>query len=124
MGKFVISPAKSGIKFNLKASNGEIVAASQVYASKKTCKIGINSVIANAPIAALEDQTEEGYAIEKHPKFELYVDKAGEFRFRLKAKNGQIVAVSESYKAKKSALNGIESVRKNAAEGNIVEEGF
>jgi uncharacterized protein YegP (UPF0339 family) len=47
-------------------------------------------------------------------KFELYKDKAGEFRFRLKAGNGEIILVSEGYKAKASATNGIESVRKNA----------
>lgn len=47
-------------------------------------------------------------------KFELYKDRAGEYRFRLKAANGEIVAVSEGYKSKPSALNGIESVRKNA----------
>lgn len=49
-------------------------------------------------------------------KFELYKDKAGEFRFRLKAGNGEIILASEGYKQKDSALNGIESVRKNAAD--------
>jgi uncharacterized protein len=49
-------------------------------------------------------------------KFELYRDKAGEFRFRLKAGNGQIILASEGYTAKASALNGIESVKKNAAD--------
>lgn len=49
-------------------------------------------------------------------KFELYTDKAGEYRFRLKAGNGQIILASEGYKQKSSALNGIESVRKNAQE--------
>ena len=48
-------------------------------------------------------------------KFELYKDKAGEFRFRLKASNGQTLLASESYKTKASALAGIESVKKNAA---------
>ena len=48
-------------------------------------------------------------------KFELYTDKAGEFRFRLKAGNGETILVSEGYKQKASALNGIESVKKNAA---------
>lgn len=48
--------------------------------------------------------------------FELYTDKAGEFRFRLKAGNGEIILVSEGYKAKASALNGIESVKKNAGD--------
>ncbi len=121
MGKFVIKQVPSGHKFDLKASNGEIIATSEVYTTEAACKKGVDSVIRNAPIANLEDQTIEGFAAEKHPKFELYVDKAGEFRFRLKATNGEIIAVSEGYKAKPSALNGIESVRKNAAEGNIVK---
>lgn len=47
-------------------------------------------------------------------KFEIYTDKAGEFRFRLKATNGQVILASEGYKAKASCLNGVESVRKNA----------
>ncbi|MBU3070441.1 YegP family protein [Aestuariicella sp. G3-2] len=49
-----------------------------------------------------------------HGKFELYTDKAGEFRFRLKAGNGENIGASEGYKAKAGALNGIESVKKNA----------
>ena len=122
MGKFVISPAKTGVKFNLKAGNGEIIATSEVYTTEAACRKGIASVIKNAPIAALEDQTVEGFKTEKHPKFEIYTDKKGELRYRLKATNGQIIAVGESYKGKKSVLNGVESVRKNAAEGNIVKE--
>ena len=47
--------------------------------------------------------------------FELYKDKRGEFRFRLKAGNGEVIASSESYKTKASALNGVESVKKNAS---------
>ena len=122
MGKFVIRTVKTGVMFNLKAGNGEIIATSEVYTTEAACRKGIASVIKNAPIAALEDQTVEGFKTEKHPKFEVYTDKKGEFRYRLKAKNGQIIAVGESYKAKKSVLNGVESVRKNAAEGNIVKE--
>lgn len=49
-------------------------------------------------------------------KFELYKDKAGEFRFRLKAGNGQIILASEGYKQRASAENGIDSVRKNSAD--------
>jgi uncharacterized protein YegP (UPF0339 family) len=52
----------------------------------------------------------------------MYQDKAGEYRFRLKARNGEIIAVSEGYVAKASCLNGIESVRKNAVEAEIVVE--
>lgn len=122
MGKFVIKPAKSGgFVFNLKAGNGEVIATSEVYNSLEACKNGIESVKTNAPIAALEDQTVEGFATEKNPKFEMYTDKAGEFRFRLKAKNGQIIATGEGYKAKSGCKNGIESVRKNAPDATIEE---
>ena len=114
MGKFVIRNTKTGIKFNLKAGNGEIIATSEVYSSEASCRKGIASVQKNAPKAAVENQTVEGYKVEKHPKFEVYTDKAGEFRFRLKATNGQIIAVSEGYKAIASCMNGIASVVKNA----------
>ena len=46
--------------------------------------------------------------------FEIYNDKAGEFRFRLKASNGQVILASEAYKDKSGCLNGVESVKKNA----------
>ena len=122
MGKFVMYATKTGVKFDLKATNGEVIATSEVYASAGSCKKGIASVAKNAPIAAVENQTVEGYAVEKHPKFEVYTDKSGEFRFRLKAANGQIIAVSEGYKAMASYLNGIESVKKNAVDAPIIVE--
>ena len=119
MGKFVIRKTNTGIKFDLKAGNGEVIATSEVYASEAACRNGVASVMKNAPVAAVENQTVEGYAVEKHPKFEVYADKAGEFRFRLKATNGQIIAVSEGYKAMASCLNGIESVKKNAVDAPV-----
>ncbi len=122
MGKFAVKTVKTGIKFNLKANNGEIIAVSEVYTTKSACLNGIESVRKNAPIAPVEDQTVEGFATETNPKFEVYVDKAGEFRFRLKARNGEIIAASEGYKAKASCLNGIESVKKNAPDAEIVQE--
>ena len=122
MGKFVIRNTKTGVKFDLKAGNGEVIATSEVYASQAACKNGVESVRKNAPVAAVEDQTVEGFAVEKHPKFEIYTDKAGEFRFRLKATNGHIIAVSEGYKAMASCKNGIESVKKNATEAAVVVE--
>lgn len=115
MGKFVVKTVASGVKFDLKAGNGETIATSEVYTSKGACMNGIKSVKKNAPVAAVEDQTVEGFATEKHPKFEVYQDKSGEYRFRLKATNGQVIAVSEGYVAKASCLNGVESVKKNAA---------
>ena len=122
MGKFVVKETKTGYVFNLKAGNGEVIAVSEVYSSKESCLKGIASVQNNAPVAAIEDQTKEGFETAKNPKFEIYTDKAGEFRFRLKAKNGQIIATGEGYKAIKSCLNGVESIRKNAPEAAIVEE--
>ncbi len=122
MGKFVIKNVKSGIKFDLKAGNGEVIATSEIYTSDAACKNGIESVKKNAPIAKLEDQTVENFETVTNPKFEVYNDKAGEFRFRLKARNGEIIATSEGYKAKPSCLNGIESVRKNAPDAEVVEE--
>jgi len=54
-------------------------------------------------------------------KFELYKDRSGKFRFRLKAPNGQIIAASEAYNSKTSAKNGIASIKKNAAKAEVVE---
>ena len=122
MGKFVIKETKTGIKFDLKAGNGEVIATSEVYTTESACKNGIASVTKNAPIAAVEDQTVEGYATQKNPKFEIYTDKGGEYRFRLKASNGQIIATSEGYKAMKSCVNGIESVKKNVVDAPTVKE--
>lgn len=122
MGKFTIKTTATGFTFRLKAKNGEVIANSEVYSSEASCRNGIQSVINNAPVAAVEDQTIEGFEVQKHPKFEIYLDKKGESRFRLKAKNGEIIAVSESYKAKSPCLNGIESVRKNVVDAVIEKE--
>ncbi len=55
------------------------------------------------------------------PKFEWFKDKAGKFRFRLVAANGEIIATSEAYNSKDGCVNGIESVKKNAPIAKIVE---
>ena len=70
MGKYVIKQAKTGYKFDLVATNGEVIASSQIYKSDSGLKNGIASVKKNAPVAAVENQTIEGYTAEKHPKFE------------------------------------------------------
>ncbi|MCR5825373.1 MAG: YegP family protein [Oscillospiraceae bacterium] len=122
MGKFVIKDAKGGVKFDLKAGNNEIILTSEIYNSLASCKNGIASVQKNAPVAALEDQTVKDFEKQKAPKFEVYADKAGEFRFRLKAGNNEIIGVGEGYKKKDSCLNGIESIRKNAVDAEIVDK--
>ena len=122
MSAFVVKKVNTGIMFNLKADSGQVIATAEVCTTAASCETSIESVRKNAPIAALEDQTVEGFAAAKCPKFELYTDKAGEFRFRLKATNGEIIAASEGYKAKESCENGIQSVRENAPVAEIVEE--
>ena len=67
MGKFVIKKSDAGTRFNLKASNGQVIATSEVYNSMASCKNGIESVRRNAPVAAVENQTVEGYAKESTP---------------------------------------------------------
>ena len=118
-GKFIITKAKNGeYTFNLKASNGEVIlTASETYTTLTACENGVASVKKNA-LSQIEDQTRNESA--KHPKYELYQDKAGEFRFRLKAANGEIIGKSESYKAKASAKKGIASIAKNAPDAPII----
>ena len=122
MGKFVIRKVNSGIKFDLKATNGQVILTSEVYTTEAACRKGIESVMKNAVTTNVENQTEEGFQVLTHPKFEMYQDKAGEYRFRLKARNGEIIGTSEGYTAKAGCLNGIESVKKNSADAEIVEE--
>lgn len=109
MGQFVIRQVATGVKFDLRAANGEVIATSEVYKTEAACRKGIESVRKNAPLAGLEDQTAGGRC--GNPKFELYQDRGGQFRFRLRARNGGIIAVSENYTVKSACLDGIAAVR-------------
>jgi len=122
MGKFVIRRVNSGVKFDLKAGNGQTVLSSEVYTTEAACRKGIESVKKNASLARLEDQTREDFRRQVHPKFEMYQDKRGDYRFRLKARNGEIIAVSDGYSAKAGCLGGMESVKNNAPGAEITEE--
>jgi len=115
MANFVIQRCSTGCRFDLLAANGQSVASSEVYASEAACRRGIDAVRATAPTAPVEDLSAPEQAL-PNPKFQLYLDKRGRYRFRLKARNGRIVAVSQAYRTKESCLEGIDSVRKNAAE--------
>ena len=121
MGKFVVRKTNTGVKFDLKATNGQVIATSEVYTTEASCLKGIESVKNNC-VGEIEDQTIENFEVKKHPKFEVYTDKSGEFRFRLKARNGEIIATSEGYTSKPNCLNGVESVKKNALEAEVVHE--
>ena len=114
MSQFVIRQVATGVKFDLKAANGETVATSEVYRTEAACRKGIQSVEKCAAAALLENQTQEGWVRESNPKFQLYQDRSGAYRFRLTARNGKVIAVSEGYATQTAALAGIDSVRKNA----------
>jgi len=122
MSKFVVHKSPSGFRFVLRASNGQTIATSEVYGKLPGCFKGIESVRRSAPVSHVEDQTLPEFRVLPHPKFEMYLDKAGQYRFRLKARNGKIIAVSEGYTNKAGCENGIASVKANAAEANVVSE--
>lgn len=121
VSRFCIRKTSSGYKFDLLAANGQVVLTSEVYSSRAAARKGAASVRLIAPAAPLENRTETPILPRPNPKFELYLDKAGKYRFRLKARNGKIVGVSEGYNNKSGGLNGIESVRINASEAEIEE---
>ena len=122
MGKFVIRTVATGWKFDLKADNGEVIATSEVYESRGACGKGIASVRKAAATQKIEDQTAQDPGKLTNPKYEVYEDRGGAYRFRLRARNGQIVAVSEGYASIHGCLVGVESVRRNAPEAVLETE--
>lgn len=111
VGKFDLKKSKDGrFVFNLLAANRVIVATSQVYSSSAAAMNGIHSVIANAEKAPVEDQTLKNYTPLGYPKWEIYLDKGNQYRFRLNASNGSCICHSQGYTTKASCKNGIESI--------------
>ena len=110
MAKFIVKQTATGFKFDLKTEAG-VIATSEVYASEAACKKGVESV-KNSVAGEVENQTVEGFETKKHPKFEVYEDKGGAFRYRLKATNGQIIATcgTLSYKTADEALAVVDAV--------------
>lgn len=120
MGKFLIKPTNDGkYMFNLIANNNQVICTSQVYASVANCKVGIESIRKNCAVD-VEDQTVEGYEIVKNPKYEIYTDVGGKYRFRLKASNGEIIAASQAYADRASCLKGIRSIGSHAPDADVV----
>lgn len=121
MNSYLIRPTSTGFKFDLKAANGQVIATSEVYRNVTACRKGIESVRVCAPAAPVEDRTEPDPKTLPHPKFELFADRSGQYRFRLKARNGKIIAVSEGYATHAGCEKGIESVRAQAADATVEE---
>lgn len=107
MGKFVIKTTATGFKFDLKAGNGQVILSSEVYTTKAACENGVESVKKNASDDA---------------KYERKESSNGKPMFNLKAGNGQIIGTSELYESEAARDNGIESVKKNTPDAEVVEE--
>ena len=129
MGTFIIKKTPSGaFNFSLLAANKQKIAvASQVYTTKAACKAGMTSLGKNAEKCIKEDRIEDKTLKKPEPKtcpkFEVYFDKAGLYRYRLIASNGESIAMSEEgYKSKSGVMNGIKSVSVNAVDAEIVDE--
>ncbi len=120
-GKFDIQRAKDGrFFFTLYASNHTAIAYSQLYSSSSGATTGINSVIANSPKAGIEDTTLKNPTSLPCPKWEIYLDKAEQYRFRLYAPNGQCVChASHGYTTKSGCKGGIESIKRFSAEARV-----
>jgi uncharacterized protein len=105
MGKFVIKKRTNGeYQFNLKASNGQDILASEGYSTKSACENGIESVRKNS-----QDDS----------KYERKTSTNGKYYFNLKASNGQVIGTSEMYESASGRDNGIESVKSNAPGASV-----
>lgn len=120
-GKWDIRKAKDGrYFFSLYASNHTVIAYSQIYSSSSAVMTGINSVIANAPKCEIEDTTLKKVISLPYPKWEIYLDKAGEYRFRLYAHNGLVIChSSHGYSTKSGCKGGIDSIRRFCVEARV-----
>ncbi|WP_374541608.1 YegP family protein [Flavobacterium sp.] len=107
MGKFVVRQTPTGIKFDLKAGNGQVILTSEVYTTKAACLNGVESVKKNS---------------QEDARFEKLDSKNGKPYFNLKATNGQVIGTSELYESVAARDNGIESVKKNAPDAEVIEE--
>ena len=106
--KFEVYKDKAGeFRFRLKAGNGEIILTGEGYKAKAGCLNGIESIKKNS---------------QEEKRFETYQDKKGEYRFRLKAGNGEVIGVGEGYTTADGCKKGIESVARNAKEAEIVDQ--
>jgi len=125
----VFYDAAGRLRFHLKAANGQIIAVSQSYGTKESALKGIASIKKNAPIANTADftgvtmpESTHRAGIVQDPVFEIQCNAPDKFRFHLKAANGEIITVSQSYLTRQSAEKGIASVKKNAPMAKIIDQ--
>jgi large conductance mechanosensitive channel protein len=106
----VYKDAAGKFRFRLRADNNEIVAVGEAYEKRQGCLNGIKSIQKNSG-APVEDTTIKGRPKLPNPKYEINKDAAGQYRFHLRAGNGQVIADSEGYEKKADCLNGINIIR-------------
>lgn len=105
-GKFEIKTDKAGkFRFNLLASNGQVILSSEAYERKASCLNGVESV--------RKHSTEDRY-------FQRTIGAKGKYHFNLKAANGEIIGTSQMYESADGMENGIESVRMNAPMATVI----
>jgi hypothetical protein len=106
-GRFEIKKAKDGqFYFHLKAGNGEVILASEMYQSKAGAMNGVESVKKNAASAE---------------RYDKLISKNKKFYFTLKAGNQQVIGNSEMYESEASRDHGIDSVMKNAPGAQVAD---
>jgi len=127
----IICDAGGKFRFHLKAANGQIIVVSQSYGTKESAIKGIASIKKNALVAKIADfttaqvkmpESTHKAGIVQDPIFEIQCNATDKYRFHLKAGNGQIIAVSQSYLTRQSAEKGIASVKKNAPTAKIIDQ--
>ncbi len=106
-GKFEVKTAKSGqTHFNLLAGNGQIILQSEMYETKASALNGIASIQKNAGM---------------DERYDRLVSKSGKPYFTIKAGNHQVIGQSQQYESEAGRDNGIESVKKNAPDAEVVD---
>lgn len=116
MGSFVMRRVKDGFVFQLYAPNRLILSTSPVYITEDACKKGILTVIEQAKNAGEADLTDPGTPLPKAPRYEILRDATGSYRFRLRAKKGDVILTSSAYSDATLAALGIGMVRENVEE--------
>lgn len=108
MGKFIITKRKNDeYQFNLEATNGQIIFTSEGYTSKAGCSNGIASVKINAPLDS---------------RYDRKIANNGDYYFNLKAGNGEVIGSSQMYTAIFGREKGIESIKTNVLDADIIDE--
>lgn len=123
-GSFDIKKSKDGrFVFNLYSANRVIIATSQVYSSSQSALTGIKSVMANAATAEIEDLTLKKPVPKAYPKWEIYIDRAGEYRFRLNASNANCICHAKAgYANKSNCKRGIDSIIRLADDADVKKQ--